>query len=185
MIAVVARMFRAGRPLRLRSRGLRVTHTLLFIAALAVSPGVCDACARGCRDASGQCASGAPPITGVACAVAASRGCGSCCTEHDEPPVAVIPQGSRLATAADAADGIFRMGMCSGEGQGCDCLLEPRDNTSAVPVEADHGEHGPADTIAGVILPTAAELASATSLRIPLVKPPERPVRVLYGVWRN
>ena len=43
MFAVVARTAPATGAILLRSRAARVTHTLLFIAALAVSPGVCGA----------------------------------------------------------------------------------------------------------------------------------------------
>jgi len=185
MFAVVARTLKAGGPLRLSGAVVRVTHTLLFIAALAVSPGVCGACARGCLERDASVASGMTPRTGTACAVAAIRYCGSCCVAMDGASEANTPPGRRPADAADAADGILNTSACCGGGLGCGCLLEPRDDTEAVPAKAERSEPAPATVHAAAFRPSVIELAGAPGLRVPLVKPPERSVRVLYGVWRN
>ena len=58
-MAIVARTASTARAATLSGRAARVTHTLLFIAALVVSPGVCDACASGCSQG-GFAAAGIP-----------------------------------------------------------------------------------------------------------------------------
>lgn len=185
MLAVVARTLKVGGPLRLSGAVVRVTHTLLFIAALAVSPGVCGACARGCSERDASVASGMIPRMGTACAVAETRGNGTCCGAMDGPSEAGTPPGACPATATDAADGMVVGYVCCGGGPGCDCLLEPRDDTEAVPKEATCWGHGPLGASEAVFLRSVIELAGEPGLRVPLVKPPERSVRVLYGVWRN
>jgi hypothetical protein len=182
MFAGVARTASAGGAFASCGWAVRVTHTLLFSVGLTVSPGVCGACASGCLDR-GIAAPGSPG-TGVASAVAATHGRGSCCGAIPEGLAAgLAPLAGSPLTVADAADG-FSMSCCRGE-TGCDCLLEPRSAEAAVPPATspiDLGGPMPA-AIAAIpfttMVPPAALVAAAT------VRPPERPVRVLYGVWRN
>ena len=182
MFAIVARTASEGGALSLRSRAARVTHTLLFAAALAISPGVCGACASGCSPR-GLSAAGIPG-TGVAFAVAATHGGTSCCgTTAGGPPEGTISPDASPAAVADAADGIS-LPCCHGAA-GCDCLLEPRESEAAVPPatsSADAGEPMPA---AIAVLADLAETASRAVQLTPDQRQPERPARVLYGVWRN
>ena len=188
MSAIVARTASIGRfSCRMPAAGsqaARVTHTLLFRAAqvTVLASGVCDACVTGC------CESGTPRIADVAspvlpCGVAASdaaESCeaGSCCGVAVTEDVAA-DQAHTDVTAA------------------CRCQLEPRQippadlqsggSTSrreivrsltsvdaALPVAwlpPLNGQHDGLQTLA-----CAQESAAAI---------PSRPVRVLYGVWRN
>lgn len=184
MLALVARTFGAGGARALRSRQVRVTHTLLFIAALVVSPGVCAACARGCVERSSD-RSLSSPSTGTSFAVAATRGHGSCCGTMDGPIQGSQGPGHRPHTTADAADGSLHSLMMVCGGESCDCLLEAREVSSAVtsPLESFEEESfvasGPA-----LQRPTLA-IVGPLELRGFPEKPASRPVRVLYGVWRN
>ncbi len=179
MFAVVARTFGTCGPFRLRSRRVRVTHTLLCIAALAVSPGVCGACARGCLDRAGE-----SPTAGIACAVAANRGHGSCCGTMDEPSNGSQRPVGPPTTPADAADGILNFSTCCGDGPGCECRLAPREDPSAVLKPCETVEPASWEALVGTIGPSAREQNTLAVRSLP-ERPPSRPVRVLYGVWRN
>lgn len=182
MFAVVARTASAGGAFTARGRALRVTHTLLFSVALIVSPGVCGACASGCPE--GVCAAPGSPGTGVASAVAATHGRGSCCGAiPDGLPSGSDLRGSTPTGVADAADGFA--GSCCRGATGCDCLLEPRSAEAAVPPATSPIEFGGPMPAAIAAIPfTIVQPAKATFV-VAAVRPPERPVRVLYGVWRN
>ncbi|MFM7135912.1 MAG: hypothetical protein ACKO1M_02420 [Planctomycetota bacterium] len=181
MFAVVARTASASGAFAARGRALRVTHTLLFSVALIVSPGVCGACASGCPDGGNAVADS--PGTGVASAVAATHGRGSCCGAIPDG----LPQGSNLrgdspTGVADAADGFA--GSCCRGATGCDCLLEPRPAEAAVPPATSPSEVGGPMPAAIAVLPLASVAPVAGAVAVAM-RPPERPVRVLYGVWRN
>jgi len=123
------------------------------------------------------------PSTGISFAVAATRGHGSCCGTMDGPTKGSQGPGHRPHTTADAADGFT--GSCCRGATGCDCLLEPRSAEAAVPPATSPMEVGgpmPA-AIAAIPLPLVPP-ATATFV-VAAMRPPERPVRVLYGVWRN
>ena len=182
MFAVVARTASAGGAFAARGRALRVTHTLLFSVALIVSPGVCGACASGCPD--GLRAGSGSPGTGVASAVAATHGRGSCCGAIPDG----LPQGSDLPGSpptgvADAADGFA--GSCCRGATGCDCLLEPRSVEAAVPPATSPIEFGGPRPAAIAVWPSLKDEPRSTPLVVAAERPPERPVRVRYGVWRN
>lgn len=182
MFAGVARTASAGGAFAARGRIVRVTHTLLFSVALTVSPGVCGACASGCP--SGQLAASGSPGTGVAFAVAATHGRGSCCgTTPDRLSQGSDPRGGPPTGVADAADGIAS--PCCRGGAGCDCLLEPRTTDAAVPPATSPIEVGGPMPAVIASVPLAAALPAARALITATARPPERPVRVLYGVWRN
>lgn len=181
MFAVVARTASAGGAFAARGRALRVTHTLLFSVALIVSPGVCGACASGCPE--GVRAASDSPGTGVAFAVAATHGRGSCCSAiADGLPQESDLRGGAPAAVADAADG--SAGSCCRGATGCDCLLEPRSPEAAVPPATSPIEVGGPMPAAIAVIPFA-NVQPATATVVAGVRPPERPVRVLYGVWRN
>jgi len=169
MFAVVARTFAGSGARGLRSRGVRVTHTLLFIAALSVSPGVCGACASGCPNG-GTAALGSSG-TGVAF-FPETTGCRTCCG---------LASGE---TKAEGGSGDERGLSCCGP-PGCRCLLEPRSEQAAVPAAGLMIDVGAAAALPLALLPPAGlDAGVATASAVP-ERPPERPVRVLYGVWRN
>jgi hypothetical protein len=182
MFAVVARAAWMAGAILLRGRAARVTHTLLFIAALTVSPGVCGACASGCSRG-GQAAAGNPGM-GVASTVTATHGCSSCCRMNAAGlSEGTISPDASPAAVADAADG-FPVSCCSGAA-GCDCLLLPREAEAAVPPATSPTDPGEPMSAAIAVL-AFDEDASATGLVIRThVRPLQRPVRILYGVWRN
>jgi len=188
VLAIVARMASTARAATLRSRAARVTHTLLFIAALVVSPGVCDACASGCSQ--GGCAAAGIPGTGAAFAVAATHGCPSCCsTISGGPPEGTLSPDASPAAVADAADGISwpsPVPCCGGGGCGerCGCLLAARDDVVAAVAIEPLPELG-AGLPATPCLMSAGLLSTGHGLVASAEPPPGRPFRVLYGVWRN
>jgi hypothetical protein len=182
MFAEVARTASSGGAFATRGQAARVTHTLLFSVALVVSPGVCGACASGCP--AGGIAASDSPGTGVAFAVTATHGRGSCCgTIPNGPPSGSDPPGNPPTGVADAVDGIA-FSCCRGTA-GCDCLLEPRSPEAAVPSATAPVEPGGPMPAVSVVRASVAELPSCPRLIVATVRPPERPVRVLYGVWRN
>ena len=172
---------------------VRVTHTLLFLAAAAVPPGVCDACpACPTRAERSDSRSGLPDHAagsrqeGIAAAVAGSHCCGSCartlpCMPTGRSPADRMPPGS----VADAGDGA--PSSCDSCADDCRCLLEPRgSHREAIPGGANRGPDD--DTVAVADWwpsDTAAPTPAAGIPRPPEDRPPDRPVRVLYGVWRN
>lgn len=190
MSATVART-RSLRPeATARRLVVRVTHTLLFLAAAAVPPDVCDACpACPARAERSDSRGGLPDRAtgsrqeGIAAAVAGSHRCGACastipCMPTGRSPADRMPPGS----VVDPGDGA--PSSCA---DGCTCLLEPGDPPSeAITVAAaglprDIGMAAPRG-----VLPTLTTTQAATRLeRLSDVRTPGRPVRVLYGVWRN
>ncbi len=182
MFTVVARTVSAGGAFASRGWAVRVTHTLLFSVALTVSPGVCGACASGCR--TGGFAQSGFPGTGVVFAVAATHGQGSCCSANpDGPPPGSDLRGDPPPGVADAADG--NSGSCCRGGAGCDCLLEPRAAEAAVPPATSPIDPGGPMPAAIAALPITFEPSPTAWRATVAARPPERPVRVLYGVWRN
>jgi len=166
MFAVVARTFADRGVFRLRNRCVRVTHTLLFIAALAVSPGVCGACASGCPNG-GNAALGSSG-TGVAFFGPEARGCGACCG----------------LTNGGAETGPVQAKACCGS-SGCRCLLEPGSEPAAVPTAGLIIDVGAAPALPVAVVPPAGLAAGHADATGAPERQPERPVRVLYGVWRN
>ena len=192
MFAMVARTASIGRiPCRIPaagSRAARVTHTLLFLAAqiLVLAPGVCDACVKGC------CESGTPRIADVASPILASNlpssaaitGCGSdhCCGLPVADPVTERVTADRGTVDVTAA---------------CRCELEPR---QIPPANLQSGgfsgrrEIVRSWTSVDAALPVAwlpplsgrhDGLQSLAFAQESAATIPSRPVRVLYGVWRN
>jgi len=184
MFAVVARTGSAGGSFAARLSVVRVTHTLLLIAALTVSPGVCSGCATGCLER-GATTSDSAPTMAAACAVAATHGCGSCSGAiQDGPPEGTASPGASPAAVADAADGLSALPCCHGRA-GCDCLLEPRQGEAAVPPATSVGDAAEPMPAAIAALPPIVASSAGRRLEPVAARPPRRPVRVLYGVWRN
>ena len=129
MSATVART-RSGWPEATAGRfAVRVTHTLLFLAAAAVPPGVCDACPAcpvraersDSRDGLSDRAAGSRQ-EGIAAAVAGSHRCGACasplpCMPTGRSPVDRMPSGS----VVEPGDG------APSSGGGCHCQWQARD----------------------------------------------------------
>jgi len=151
----------------------RVMTAVLLLVATTVSPGVCDACPQsGCirGAAASNSATACPACAGMGTAAVADSGC----------------HGTPLA-------GQPRDGMEAGDGplnscETCRCMLAPRGAEDAVVRVAGDG----------VVLPDAASQSCVTApvamadFGRPLATAflagdliPARPVRVLYGVWRN
>ena len=188
MFAMVARTASIGRFPRwipaVGSQAARVSHTLLFLAAqiALLSPGVCDACVKGC------CASGTPRITdvafpffhGVVASSAAAGGgeAGSCCGGNAIDDVAAVSCG-------DAGP------------EKCQCQLQPRNVRAATAFASQpdrRGSHSRWDgsAAAGAVawLPPVTGQSDGLqptdgAMHSGAAAIPSRSVRVLYGVWRN
>lgn len=164
-------------------RAARVTHTLLVIAVTVVPPGVRGTCS-GCPPPGGPwacCAgptAGAPPPGAVA-AVTATHCCGSHASVDPGTPTGASSADRVPSTSvADADDG----GPHSPGG--CRCSLAPRDR-------AGEGS-APRPTVVGAALPVPVAIAAPLAIPAAVAVAPDaaafappRPVRVLYGVWRN
>ena len=171
----------ALRPLAAGPRSRLALAAALVVASL-LSPGASGACAGCCDDGSptvaAPLAAGIAPVHTAAVVDAAPHRCchrpdvdaavaaESCCSS-------TVPEASGCESPADQADP-------------CGCHLAPRDDSPAVPVRAKpdvrastavftHGFHATAIDVGqlcrqsdGPVLPVHA-----------------RPLRVLYGVWRN
>ena len=173
---------------RVVHQAARVTHTLLFLAAqiALLSPGVCDACVKGC------CESGTPRIADVASPIlgpnlpssTAISGCGSdhCCG---------LPVADRDAEKAAEDRGAVAVTAA------CRCQLEPR---QIPPADLQSGgfsgrrEIVRSWTSVDAAPPVAwlppltgrhAGLQSLSLAQEAAAAIPSRPMRVLYGVWRN
>jgi len=192
MFAMVARTASIGRiPCRIPAAGsqaARVTHTLLFLAAqiALLSPGVCDACVKGC------CASGTPRIADVASPILASNlpsftAIGCCGSDHGcSPPFAdpvtekvTADRGTADVTAVCCCELLPRQippaNLKSGGFSGRREIVRSWASVdAALPVgwlPPLNGRHDGVQSLA------VAQESAATI--------PSRPVRVLYGVWRN
>jgi len=192
MFAMVARTASIGRlscwTPAVGHRAARVTHALLFLAAQIVllSSGVCDACVRGC------CKSGTPRIADVASPILPSNlpsstaingcGLGHCCG---------LPVADRVAEKAAEDPGVAAVTAA------CRCQFEPR---QIPPADLQSGgfsgrrEIVRSWTSVDAALPMAWSppltgrhdgLQSLALAQESAATIPSRPMRVLYGVWRN
>jgi len=175
----------AQRPLAASPRSRLALAVALVVASL-LSPGASGACAGCCDDGSptvaAPLAAGIAPVHTAAVVDAAPHRCcrrpdvdaaaaaESCCSSTDP--------GTDLAS--DGCEGTFA------EDDPCGCHLVPRDEALAVAVRTepdvragkvvfDHGFHATAID--------AGRLAVASDS--PVLPVHARPLRVLYGVWRN
>ena len=183
MFANVARTAAGRRGFAAGGRAARVTHTLLVIAVTVVPPGVrgnCLGCpSPGCLRAccAGPMAGAAPP--GAVAAVTATHCCGSHASADPGGSPDVLSVGrSPIISVADADDG----GPHSPGG--CRCSRSPRDRAGEGPV--------PRPVAAGVALLLPATIAAPVTIAAAAAVAPDaaafappRPIRVLYGVWRN
>jgi hypothetical protein len=169
MVAMVARTGRTGRMETSGWRAVRVTHALLFLSAMMLSPGVCAACGTGCCNGFSHAVADGT-TAGTASSVAATHCCGS-------------PTGPSCSVA-DAGDGDQNNGSCR-------CALERRSITAATVGRGSEESRGmrvlltaaaawvcrPGDPLAGRPVGDREALLAALSI-------PTRPVRVLLRVWR-
>ena len=143
----------------------RLCLAVLFAAASLVSPGVCDACEKGCCHATG-----AAPIAAAATPVAV----------HAARPVAACCSASQHSCEALSAE-------CAEVEGTCQCQLGPQEALPATRSAAQERDHtlwsvawtGPA-TIERELAPRALGTLWLAERSIPA-----RPVRVLLGVWRE
>ena len=163
-------------PRHARSGG-RTALAAALVAAMLLSPGARDACAGCCRD--GAPAVAAPLAAGVAPVH-------SCCAA----PVPVAPDGCCGAAAARATGHDDSAGVpgCAADRSDCRCHLTTRDRLPADPARRGCAKRQ-VDDLAGttpdvVSLPHAATVIRST-WTVATGIPPDRPVRILYGVWRN
>jgi len=196
MFAMVARTASIGRiprriPCRIPAAGsqaARVTHTLLFLAAqiALLSPGVCDACVKGC------CESGTPRIADVASPILASNlpsstAIGCCGSDHG----CSLPFADPVTEKATADRGAASVTAV------CCCELPPR---QIPPANLESGGFSGRREIVrswasvDAALPVAwlpplsgrhDALHALAFAQESAATIPSRPVRVLYGVWRN
>jgi hypothetical protein len=190
MIATVARTG-SFRPEATTGRfSARVTHTLLFLAAAVVPPGVCDACpacpTRAERsDSRGGLTDRAAGSRqeGLAAAVAGFHRCGSCASTTPCMPTGRSPADRMPPDSVDRPGD----GAPSSGGPGCHCQWEARDLSdlalAASPTTASGA--GPAVAAWPAIQLDSDEIAAVTLAVVAESLRPDRPVRVLYGVWRN
>ena len=166
----------ALRPLAAGPRSRLALAAALVVASL-LSPGSSGACAGCCDDGSPTVA--APLAAGIAPVhVEAPH---SCCPHSGGEPATVAesccsstgPEASGCESPADQADP-------------CGCDLGPRDETPAVPVRTEPDvravtaifTHGFQTTVVDAgRMPVAGDG--------PVLPVHARPLRVLYGVWRN
>ena len=149
---------------RIRSGSVvpRLCLAVLFAAASLVSPGVCDACEKGCCHATGAApiADAAPPV-----AVHAARPVAACCSAS--PASGEIPRAEVEGT--------------------CQCQLSPQEGLPATRSVAQELDQAPWSVAWTGPASTDRELAPRALGTLWLAERsiPARPVRVLLGVWRE
>ena len=190
MIATVARTG-SFRPEATTGRfSARVTHTLLFLAAAVVPPGVCDACpacpTRAERsDSRGGLTDRAAGSRqeGIAAAVAGFHRCGSCASTTPCMPTGRSPADRMPPDSVDRPGD----GAPSSGGPGCHCQWEARDLSDLALANGATTASGPGPAMAvwPASRPDPDAAAAVTLAAVAESLWPDRPVRVLYGVWRN
>ena len=143
----------------------RLCLAVLFTAASLVSPGVCDACEKGCCHATG-----AAPIAVAATPVAV----------HDARPIAACCSASQHSCEVLSAERAAVEGTCQ-------CQLAPQESlpaTRSVAQELDQAPWPVAWTGQASIDRELAPRALGT-LWLAETSIPVRPARVLFGVWRE
>lgn len=146
-----------SRPMGFRSRLPGLLALLGLLVAQVVAAGRCAACETGGCDACTPCCM-APASAG-----ADAAHCPLCVTE------------AAAACCASPADA---------DGEPCTCQWEPRDGEPLAPAPSTTLELdgvGPQGTVDAVIAPPTALVARSVAAR----DIPQRPVRILWGVWRN
>lgn len=166
----------ALRPLAAGPRSRLALAAALVVASL-LSPGASGACAGCCDDGSPTVA--APLAAGIAPVhVEAPHGCchlpggdtaaavESCCSSVD-------PQAVACESPLDRADP-------------CDCNLVPRDEAPAIPVRTEPDIRSSVAVVTHGFHATALDVGRmSVAIDGPALPVHARPLRVLYGVWRN
>ena len=153
----------------------RLSLAAALAAALLLSPGVRDACAGCCRDEAPAVA--APLAAGVApvhCCHSTPAPAPVCCGPADEPATCGVGTALPTPAAADRSD--------------CRCHLGSHDGLPAEPSRQGLGKRSLDDSAplfaAADVLPLRTG-AGEPSRALVAGAVPRRPVRILYGVWRN
>ncbi len=171
----------ALRPLAAGPRSRLALAAALVVASL-LSPGASGACAGCCDDGSptvaAPLAAGIAPVHTAAVVDAAPHRCchrpdvdaaaaaESCCSSAD-------PEASGCESPADQADP-------------CGCDLVPRDDSPAVPVRTEPDVRASTAVFTHGFQTTAVDAGRMPVAGDgPVLPIHARPLRVLYGVWRN
>jgi hypothetical protein len=155
------------------SRILRCLHAALFALGSFASAATCDCCERG------PCPDGCRMRS-----VGASDCCSSAQRVADRPPCCC----GQSRVVVSVSDGEV---ICTSP-RGCGCLLEAKELPSGQEVRdsdptGSHTDHvGGFAIVVGIFDSWVAQLSAARVLpEWPPGLIPCRPVRILYGVWRN
>ena len=177
----------ALRPLAAGPRSRLALAAALVVASL-LSPGASGACAGCCDDGSPTVATplaaGIAPVHAAAVVDATPH---RCCRRPDADAAAAAAAESCCSSADPSTD--LASDSCEGtsaQDDPCRCNLVPRDEAPAVPVRTepdvragavafDHGFHATAIDVGRL----------AVAIDSPVLPVHARPLRVLYGVWRN
>jgi hypothetical protein len=150
---------------------LRMCLVCLVVVAPLVSAGICSGCESRCLRIGGCCHADEPAAVDAVTTSCCSAPRPTCCGE----------------TADSCETGLHEQGeQAESPLSGCSCMLEPRDHRPAAPSSLTFDDHAP---VFAILSPTdhvedaAADVAAAC--RGHLFHAPARPVRVLFGVWRN
>ena len=175
----------ALRPLAAGPRSRLALAAALAVASL-LSPGASGACAGCCDDGSptvaAPLAAGIAPVHKAAVVNAAPH---RCCHRPDVD--AAVAAESCCSSAVPGAG--LETAACASpldQADPCGCNLVPRDEAPAVPVRTepdvragemvfDHGFHAAAIDVGRL----------AVAIDSPVLPVHARPLRLLYGVWRN
>ena len=175
----------ALRPLAAGPRS-RLALAVALVVASFLSPGASGACAGCCGDDSptvvAPLAAGIAPVHTAAVIDAAPH---RCCRWPDvDAAVATDSCCSSTDAGTDlASDGCESP---SAHGDPCGCELVPRDEAPAVPVRTEPDVRASAEAFAHGFHGTAIEDGRMlVAIDGPVLPVHARPLRVLYGVWRN
>ena len=156
-----------SRPL-LSLRGMAVGVAVVGLLAGGIWPcACCQAGEAACEAAAGEGASSccSPPVAGSESVDRSAGCCGSCTSESP----AVTP-GLHPESPAE---------------QPCHCQLTARDHAAAVSPETTAAAEGALGVLPRSWEAITSQVSTKARMLLVTVGFPERPVRILYGVWRN
>jgi len=115
-----------------------------------------------------------------------------CCrgeARESNTPSAALPGAAADASSAgcpSCARAAARETPADPASQPCRCILQARHDSAAVPV-AKRSPIDPPHPLPGVLAAVAADRADVGGITLAVLepRPPDRPARILYGVWRN
>ena len=175
----------AQRPLAASPRSRLALAVALVVASL-LSPGASGACAGCCDDGSPTVA--APLAAGIApvhVATAVDTAPHRCCRL---PGVDAAVAADSCCSSTDPGTDLASVGCesPSAEDDPCGCHLVPRDEALAVAVRTEPDVRAGAVVFTHGFQTTAVDAGRlAVASDSPVLPVHARPLRVLYGVWRN